>query len=115
MQVQFLALLSGLKIWHCRELWCRLAAAALIRPPGWEPPYAVGVALKGQKTHKKISKITSKRIKYLGIDIYLAKEVKNLFSKNCNILIWKLKIIQRNRKLSDALGLEELILLKWPY
>ena len=24
MQVQSLALLTGLRIWHCRELWCRL-------------------------------------------------------------------------------------------
>ena len=24
--------LSGLGIWHCHELWCRLAAAGLIRP-----------------------------------------------------------------------------------
>ena len=27
-------------------LWCRLVAPALIRPLAWEPPYAVGVALK---------------------------------------------------------------------
>ena len=26
LQVQSLALLSGLRIWHCRELWCRLQA-----------------------------------------------------------------------------------------
>ena len=32
-------------------LWlrCRLAAVALIGPLAWEPPYAVGVALKRQK------------------------------------------------------------------
>ena len=30
-------------------LWCRLAATALIRPLAWEPPYAVGVALKRKK------------------------------------------------------------------
>ena len=30
-------------------LWCRLAAVALIRPLGWEPPYAVGAALKRPK------------------------------------------------------------------
>ena len=24
MQVQFLALLSGVRIWHCCKLWCRL-------------------------------------------------------------------------------------------
>ena len=29
--------------------WCRPAAAAPIRPLAWELPYAVGVALKGQK------------------------------------------------------------------
>ena len=33
-------------------LWCRLAAAAPIRPLAWEPPYAVGVALK-DKTKQK--------------------------------------------------------------
>ena len=31
-------------------LWCRLAETALVRPLVWEPPYAMGVALKGQKT-----------------------------------------------------------------
>ena len=30
-------------------LWCRLAATALMQPLAWEPPYAVGGALKGQK------------------------------------------------------------------
>ena len=34
-------------------LWCRLAATASIRPLAWEPPYAAGEALKGQKTKKK--------------------------------------------------------------
>ena len=29
-------------------LWCRLAATALIRPLAWEPPYAMGEALKRQ-------------------------------------------------------------------
>ena len=33
-------------------LWCTPAATALIRPLAWEPPYAAGVALKGQKTKK---------------------------------------------------------------
>ena len=31
-------------------LWCRLAATAPIRPPGWEPPCATGAAL--EKTNK---------------------------------------------------------------
>ena len=34
-------------------LWCRPAATDPIGPLAWEPPYAVGVALKGQKTKKK--------------------------------------------------------------
>ena len=33
-------------------LWCRLAAAVLIGPLAWEPPYALGVALKRQKEKK---------------------------------------------------------------
>ena len=60
-------LLSGLRIWCCRELWCRSntwlrswllwlwcrpAATALIRPLAWEPPHAAGVALKKQKINK---------------------------------------------------------------
>ena len=34
-------------------LWCRPAAAALIQPLAWEPPYAAGVALKRQKTNPR--------------------------------------------------------------
>ena len=43
-------------IWHCCGcgcscgLWCRPVATALIRPPAWEPPYAMGEAPKRQKT-----------------------------------------------------------------
>ena len=38
-------------------LWlrCRPAAVALIRPLAWEPPCAMGAALKKQKTKKKRS------------------------------------------------------------
>ena len=35
-------------------LWCRLAAVALIQSLAWEPPYAVGAALKKKKKKKKI-------------------------------------------------------------
>ena len=38
-------------------LWRRLAATTPIRPLAWEPPYAVGAALKGQKTKIKKMKI----------------------------------------------------------
>ena len=37
--------------------WHRPAATALIRPLAWEPPYASGTFLKGQKTKKKKRKI----------------------------------------------------------
>ena len=51
--VRSLALLSGLRIRRCHDLWRRPAATAPIRPLAWEPPYAVGTALKGQKDKKK--------------------------------------------------------------
>ena len=61
-----LALLSGLRILHCCELWCRSQAwlrshVAVLwlgtgQPLAWEFPYAMGAALKKQnKTKKKIS------------------------------------------------------------
>ena len=37
-------------------LWCRPAATAQIRPLAWEPPYAVGIALKRQKQKNKKNK-----------------------------------------------------------
>ena len=60
MQVQSLALLSVLRIWHCYELWCRLQmwlrsgiAVAPVWPLAWEPPcaalWAAPQALKSQK------------------------------------------------------------------
>ena len=39
-------------------LWCRPSAAALIQPPAWEPPYAMGAALKIKNKQKKIKKIS---------------------------------------------------------
>ena len=72
MRVRSLASLSGLRIQHCPELWCRSqvrlmgptllglwcspAAAAPIPPLAWEPLYAVGVALKKSKKKKKKKK-----------------------------------------------------------
>ena len=57
LQIPSLALLSRLRIWHCRDLWCRsqmelgphiavAVAVALIGPLAWEPAYAKGLALK---------------------------------------------------------------------
>ena len=34
-------------------LWCRLAAVPLIQSLAWEPPYAIGAALKKRKRKKK--------------------------------------------------------------
>ena len=34
-------------------LWCRPATTAPLQPLAWEPPYTVGVALKGPKKKKK--------------------------------------------------------------
>ena len=34
-------------------LWCRTAAIAPIEPQAWEPPYAMGAALKRQKDKKE--------------------------------------------------------------
>ena len=44
------------------RLWHRLAATAPIRPLGWEPLYAVGVALRKQKTKKKKIKTSNKQV-----------------------------------------------------
>ena len=38
-------------LWY--KLWCKLATTALIRPPAWESPYAMGVALKTKKEEEK--------------------------------------------------------------
>ena len=39
-------------------LWHRTAAVALIRPLAWELPYAMGVALKRQKTKTRTQQIS---------------------------------------------------------
>ena len=51
MYVRSLALLSGLRIWRCCELWYRPAAIAPIPPLAWEPLYAAG-PLKNKQTKK---------------------------------------------------------------
>ena len=59
-----LASLSGLRIQHCRVLWCRLQTWLGSDPellwlwhrqtPSWEPPYAAGTALEKAKRQKKL-------------------------------------------------------------
>ena len=41
-------LAQGVKDLMLLWLWCRLAAGAPIGPLAWDPPYAMGVALKRQ-------------------------------------------------------------------
>ena len=64
MQDQSLALLSGLRLRPCHELWCRPAAAALIRPLAQELPYASSVALKKGRQNKPNKKnLLKKRLR----------------------------------------------------
>ena len=79
-QVRSLASLSGLTdlalpgavvqvtdaAWIWRGLWCRLAAAALIRYLAWEPPCAADVALKRQNNNNNNS---SNKIK-MNVEMY---------------------------------------------
>ena len=58
LRVWSLASLSGLGIWYCCELWCRLAAEAPIGPLAWEPPYAVGTALKSKRKKTPVLMLT---------------------------------------------------------
>ena len=67
MWVRSLAQLSGLKIWHCCELWCRPVATALIQPLAWEPPYAEGVALKWLKKKERKKKKEEKFFTIKGL------------------------------------------------
>ena len=53
MQVQPLASLSELRIWHHCELWYRPATAAPIQPLAYEHPYAASGCKCGPKKQKK--------------------------------------------------------------
>ena len=52
-------------------LWCQPAATAPIRPLASESPYAVGAALKRQKTNKK-------RVSGLGTESWIDFELPEL-------------------------------------
>ena len=81
-----MASLSGLRIQYCHELWCRLAATALIRPLAWDLPYAVGVALKSQKKKKEKRKEKKKKTQMVN------KPQRNLKGNNVSI-IYNLNIL----------------------
>ena len=53
-------------------LWRRLVAAALIQPLAWEPPYAMGAALKRPKKKKKKMHVHD-FIKYCSINLTVLK------------------------------------------
>ena len=59
-------------------LWCRPVATALIRPLAWEPPYAMGVALKKAKTKQK-QKQTNQKRNNLTIPHYLPSRLFPVF------------------------------------
>ena len=46
-------------------LWCRLAATAPTGPLAWEPPYAVGMALKRKQKQNKKQKKTKKPTQFV--------------------------------------------------
>ena len=92
LQVLSLALLSGLRIQRCHELWCRsqtksdlallwlwrrLAATAPISPLAWEPAYAEGAALEmAKKTQLITATIYTAVSCYLLYHILLSKTKK---------------------------------------
>ena len=47
-------------------LWCRLVAAAPLRPLAWEPPYAAGVAQEMAKKQNNNNKKLIDEQKYKG-------------------------------------------------
>ena len=62
-------------------LWYKWAAVAPIPPLAWEPPYALGVALKRQKKKKKKKKEYIERKKKMN-DCKIYK-ISDLFGGTC--------------------------------
>ena len=88
-QVPSLASLSGLRIQHCCELWCRLqtcsdpkllrlwcTATVPIQQLAWEHPYAAGVALKrwGKKRTPDVQGNKSKKRPWAGFELHTFPE-----------------------------------------
>ena len=75
------ASLSGLRIRHCRELWCSLKTwlgygygigqrlQLWLDPPAWKPSYAMGVALEKTKKRKKRKKERNTDLEYINKNI----------------------------------------------
>ena len=64
-------------------MWCRPAATALIGPLAWEPPYALGTALKRLKDQKKkeIIKVVMQAFQVKHRNIKLAYNVNSSVAK----------------------------------
>ena len=82
------------------------------------PFHALKMKYQREKLRKKIPlTIMSKIVKYLGIS--LPKGAKSLHSVRCakTVRFWwkKLKMIHTNGKIYCVFGLQNSILLKWPY
>ena len=82
MWVQSLALLSGLRIWRCCELWSRLAASAPTQPLAWELPYATGVVIKRKNKKDCILLIFEHLASYMLKVVVALTEIKFHGSKS---------------------------------
>ena len=124
-QVQFLALPSGLRIWHCHELcvdcrcgsdptllwlWHRPAAVAQIQPLAWELPYAAGAALKRKKKCMKTQKnpnsqssLEKEKWSWWNQAPWLQTMLQNHSQKNSMVLAQKQKYrsVEQDRKPRD--------------
>ena len=65
-------------------LWLWLAATALIGPLAWEPPYAMGAALKSQK--KRFPSLAP-ALSHLQISSAQPERIGNIHSMDDNIII----------------------------
>ena len=87
-------------------LWRRPAAAALIRPLVWEPPYATGTAIKSKKVKRKRKKEKKERNAR-------DKKLKRLFLTDFIInLTWLRKESMRQRILENRKAKRTQILKK---
>ena len=97
-----LALLSGLRIQRCSELWCRSrhhsdpallwlwhrpTATAQICPLAWESPYAASGALKSKKK-KSVSEYLSPHL----WDIFTIFKIDHAYSDNFFVVLGAYKI-----------------------